>query len=256
MAKLACAGLVSAVLLSPILAGCQSTASTATGHPTTAVTPAPTATASTAPTAAPSAASATPSTGDASRPLPSDIGARLGAGTYEAGAPFAEPFSFEVPGGFGLETLREGNVAVSSPHGYLGAFIPEAVFPDPCKVTGDPVTSPGSDELLAALRTMRGFAAGKIRETAIDGRRARSFDLTNTIDTATAGCARAEMLPLFTSLGNPDGESTNGGAHQVLWVVDAASPTRHPVLIVADDFATDADLALLERIVESVDFED
>jgi hypothetical protein len=256
VSKLALAGLVSAVLIGPILAGCQSTASTATGRPTPAPTLASTARPSAGPTTAPSTGSVAPSAAGARRLLPSDLGATFVAGSYQAGAPFAEPLSFEVPDGFALERLREGSVAVSLPQGWLGAFIPVAVFPDPCKVTGDPVTPAGSDELLADLRSMRGFTAGKVTETTIGGRRARSFDLTNTIDTSTVGCTRGLMLPLFTSLGNPDGESTNGGGHQVLWVVDAATPARQPILIVADGFATDADLGLLGRIVESVDFED
>ncbi len=136
---------------------------------------------------------------------------------------FGKGMLITLPDGFGLETLDEGNAAFSWPHGYLGVFIPEAVFPDPCHVSGSPVAITSGDDLLAALTSMRGFTAGPVTESTISGRRARMFELSNTIDTSKAGCTRDAMLPLFAYRGHADGAATNGDTHQVLWVIDGQS---------------------------------
>ncbi len=157
--------------------------------------------------------------------------------------------------------MRKGNVAVSGHHGWLGTFAVDAVFPDPCKIAGDPVKVDNADALLAALREIRGFTTGDETTTTIDGRQARSFALSNAIDTSNAGCTQSLMLPIFRTIDNPDGEATNGGTHQVLWVIDGKTRTslaptwEGPLLVVADGFASDADLPFLEQIVKSLDFE-
>jgi len=231
----------------PVASAAASAAATAT--PVATATPAA-ATKSSAPAAtAPGSLSA------------ADVGHRLSAGRHEVGTAFAQQLSFEVPDGFGLDAIRDGNVTVSSPQGQLGAFIPEAVYPDPCGRKDQPLAISRANQLVGALRNMKGFTASEAAVMTIDGRRVWAFDLSNDIETSTAGCARDLMLPLFISRGNPQGEATNGRTHQRLWVVDGkhgiGSHTGYegPVLIVADGWTTAADLAVLEGIARSVKFE-
>jgi hypothetical protein len=224
---------------------------------TTAPTQEPTGT----PTAMPSPTAQEPSPASIGHLFPSDLGKHLAAGTYATGMSFARPFTFRVPDGFELGTLREGNVAVDGPSGYLGIFAADGVFGDPCRVGDDATAASTADALVSGFRHMTGFKAGDITETTIDGRRARSFELSNAIDTGTAGCTRGTLLPLFTSLGNADGEATNGGTTELLWVLDGAPSTsikpsyEGPIVIAGDGWDTDANRAVLERIARSVDFE-
>jgi hypothetical protein len=243
---------VAAVLIVPVLVGCQPTASVVAP---TAIAPRASLSAVGTPTAAP----ASPTIDAVGHLFSSDVGRDIAAGRYAVGKPFVASFTFEVPAGFAVDALREGNVAVSGSSGYLGAFAVDAVFEDPCKSDGTKKAS-RSDELLAALEHMKGFTAGDITESTLGGRRTRSFALSNAIDTAAAQCVRDGNLPLFTSRGNPAGESTNGGTRQVVWVVDGARSTgvapgyEGPILIVADGYDTDAHLAVLEEMVASFEF--
>jgi hypothetical protein len=262
--KLVRNSLVTAALVVQV-AACQSGSIGPTAPPTevasTAVTVAPTAiplatalpTATTAPEPAPTGSAA-------GNQLPAAKGTPLEAGRYSVGETFMAPLSIEVPAASRVDALREGSVAISGPSGWLGVFVADAVYPDPCR-SGDPVRAVTSDALVTALQGMTGFTSSLAIPSELDGRRTRSFDLDNDIDTGTADCAGGPMLPLFRSIGNPDGEATNGGTHQRLWVVDGAPwghiPPRYegPVLIVADGWATDADLQVLSKIVASIDFE-
>lgn len=258
-------GLVAALAL-PI-AGCQANAAPPTLR-AAAPSPVATAQASAAPAASASAparsALPAPSTPPTKPPtghlFPSDAGKLLAPGRYDVGLAFAAPLELTVPSGFTLGALRDGSVAVSGDAGFLGVFAADAVFADPCKAAPT-VPTADADALVHRLRSMRGFVAGPISEGVVGGRRARSFEISNGIDTATAGCARGPMLPMFTSVGNPEGEATNGGTHQVVWVVDQGAhvglsrpPFEGPILVVADSFATNAQLDVLEAIVRSLAF--
>jgi hypothetical protein len=233
-----------------------------TGAPATA-TPLPA-----VPTAAASprpAAAASPQIPASADPAPvgdsltlADIGTTLTAGTYMPGE-FGMGMLITLPDGFDLETLDVGNVAFSWPHGYLGAFIPEAVFPDPCHVAGSPVPITSGDDLLAALTSMKGFVAGPVTETTVSGRRTRMFELSNTIDTSNAGCTRDAMLPLFAYKGHAEDAATNGNTHQVLWVIDGQVGSgllrnvyAGPILVVADNFTSGADLDILKAVAMSI----
>jgi hypothetical protein len=122
------------------------------------------------------------------------------------------------------------------------------VFPDPCHVTGSPLPVSTADQLVTALRSMRGFTTTTPTSTTVAGYPARSFVITNTIDTATAGCSRDLMLPMFTYLGNADGAATNGGTRQVVWVVDVDGT---PLLVVGENWG-DAGRAALETLVGTI----
>jgi hypothetical protein len=245
-----------------LVAACQSgTAAPSNPTPNPVATVAPSA--STSPTPVPTTASTTSPTLDAVGHLfPSDAGRTLEPGRYAVAAPFPEPFTFAVPAGFRLDGYREGAVAASSTSGFIAAVIVDGVFPDPCKAAGGAVKAAESKDLVEALTGMKGFEPGLVAQSTLDGRKAWTFDVSNHIDTATAGCSRGLMLPLFTSLGNADGDATNGGTTQRLTVVDGR-PKSHlapsyegPVLLVEDGWSTPADLSTLDEIMASVDFED
>lgn len=213
-------------------------------------TPSPSPTVSPKPTLAPrSLPTGGPVTGMA-------IDTPLGAGTYEVDAPFPMPFILSLPDAsrfFGVDAGSANFSIDQAPdvndNASIGLFRPEAVFPDPCHVTGSPLPVTTADQLVTGLRSMRGFTTTTPTSTTVAGHPARSFVITNTIDTATAGCTRDLMLPMFTIPGNADGVATNGGTRQVVWVVDVDGT---PLLIVGDNWG-DAGRQALDALVRTIE---
>jgi hypothetical protein len=195
--------------------------------------PAPTASPTAAPTTTPPQ-SAEPSLGPAPSGGPVDgipADTILGAGTYEVGAAFEFPFSITLPDETRFVGVGPGFAAFDTRDGTVEAYVPTAVYRDPCRVDPQPVPVSTPDQVVAALRSMRGFTATTPTSTTVAGHPARTFVLTNTIDTASAGCTRGLMLPVFTFLDGQDPGATNGGTRQVIWVVDVDA---RPLLIVGD----------------------
>ena len=222
----------------------------ANGRRVGTVTPTPSPTATPTSTPAPSSLpTGGPVTGMA-------VDTPLGAGTYEVGAPFSMPFTLSLPDSsryFGGDAGSVNFVIDHAPDVNDGAgislLLPEAVFADPCHVTGSPLPVSTTDQLVTALRSMKGFTATAPISTTVAGHPARSFVITNTIDTATAGCTRGLMLPMFTYLGNTDGAATNGGTRQVVWVVDVGGT---PLLVLGDNWG-DAGRSALEALVGTIE---
>jgi hypothetical protein len=184
------------------------------------------------PTATPTPSAPTPTPMPSGGPVAGlETDTVLGAGRYEVNAPFGFPFTIALPAESLFREIGPGTVTFETPNGSVEAFVAEAVFPDPCHITGAPVAIDTPDELVAALTSMTGFTATQPTATTVAGRPARTFVLTNTIDTATAGCTRDLMLPLFTYPGHPEGAGTNGGQRQVVWVVDVDGK---PLLVLGD----------------------
>jgi hypothetical protein len=194
----------------------------------------------------------------------SDVGRSLGAGTYRVGAPFALPFRITFPSGFTQShSATVGDAAFGGPSASDGTSygitvdLIEGVFGDPCHPGTGPTTSPTPltvDGLVPALTHMVGFEAGPVSDVVVGGHAGKSFRLTNTVDTATAGCTRDLMLPLWTFLGDPSGASTNGGISLEVWVIDVGGT---PIVIAADADATTltADRDQIQSIVDSISFE-
>jgi hypothetical protein len=252
-------GFLTTILIA--VAACQSAVDTGAPSPSAIAAGAPATNSTSSPTSpAAEGDSSSPTLAPSTHLFPVDVGRRLEAGTYVVDAPFAEALAFALPAGFGLDGYREGMVAVSSSAGTVAAFIVDGVFEDPCDATGRQLDGPSAPDLVAELSRMRGFVASDAVESTIDGRKAWTFELSNSVDTSTADCARGPMLPLFTSRGNPDGEATNGGTHQRITVVagstkDHLAPSYEgPVLFVEDGWSSAANLATLDEIVASVDF--
>jgi len=203
------------------------------------------------PTAAPSsspvpAASPIASGGPLTRDIP--VGTVLGAGTYEVGEPFAFPFTITLPAETQLGEQGAGRASFNTPDGSVEIFVPEGVFTDPCHPTASPTPVKTAGELVDALSSMAGFTPSSPTSTTVSGYPAQRFVLTNTIDTATAGCTRDLMLPMFTFLGNAEGAATNGGMRQVLWVVDV----HGQLLLVVGDGWGDAARGALEALVGTI----
>jgi hypothetical protein len=183
--------------------------------------------------------------------VPAIVDTILDAGTHRVASPFRFPFSVSLPADTRVALMSQGGVGFATPDGSLEAYVPNAVFPDPCRAEGSPVPVRTADEVVAALSSMTGFAASSPVQTAVDGHPARQFVLTNSIDTATAKCARGLMLPLFTYAGATDGAATNGGTRQVVWVFDL---NGRPVLVMGDGWQ-DASREALRTLVNTIAFD-
>ncbi len=242
VAPLLGAGAAGALVAAVALGGAALLSNGGIGSPRVTPTPSPT-------------ASPTPLPASTVSPLPSGgpldgvpVDATLGAGTYEVGGPFAFPFTIELLADTRFRGIGAGSVSFATPDGSLEVFVPKAVFPDPCRVAGSPTPIGTADELVAALSSMVGFTATAPTATTVAGYPARSFVLTNTVDTATAGCTRDLMLPMFTFVGDTAGAGTNGGQRQVVWVIDVGG---QPLLVLGDGWQ-DISRSTLQDLVGTI----
>jgi hypothetical protein len=188
----------------------------------------PTVTPSPAPTASPtSSPSPSPSSSRVALQAPRDIDTQLKPGTYQVATPFAMPFAITFTSNWTPKALTQGDVEFlkSSPidgNLYITADLIEGVFTDPCHsssgATKAPTTLAG---VVQALTHMVGFTAGPVTDVTIGGYTAKHVVITNSIDTATAGCTQGPMLPILTWRGGPStGAGTNGGLTEELWFVE------------------------------------
>lgn len=150
-----------------------------------------------------------------------DIGRQLSAGAYQVGDPFAAPFTITLPDGMELGSLVEGDVSFKHESDWVIVEVFENLFADPCHADGpvDPPIRPTVDAIVTGLSQMVGFKVGKVSDVVLGRHSGKSFELTNTVDTSTAGCSRGLMLPLWTYRGGIEA-STNGGLREQLWVID------------------------------------
>ena len=93
---------------------------------------------------------------------------------------------------------------------------------------------------------MVGFDAGPVSDAVVGGHAGKTFLLTNSIDTATANCARGAMLPIWTFRGDKSGAATNGGTRAQIWVIDVNGT---PVAIWGD-----GDQSTFDPVVQSIVF--
>lgn len=180
-----------------------------------------------------------------------DSGGNLEPGRYRAGDPFSVAFDLTLPGGYTLDRILEGEVAFSTDGPFIGLYDIESVFVDPCHPeSGAQTTStpPTGEELVATLTNLTGFEASEVSIVGIGARTAQHFTVSNSIDTASAGCTNGELLPLFVPIGGEEA-STNGGTTQQVWVVDTGS---RPIVVIGESQA--ADEAELDAIVTSLTF--
>ena len=187
-----------------------------------------------------------------------DVGGDLEAGDWTVDAPFAKSFTFTLPDGYRLNALTSGEMVIQGPSGSLGIYLVDKVVPDPC-TAAPAIDTPTAAAIVSAFERMVGFERGLVSPTTVGGRSAETFALTNSIDTATAGCSRGEMLPLFHVSGATDEPATNGGTEQLFWVVQGRAQSglgtrawEGPIVIVAEASGSLADRAALDGIVRSI----
>jgi hypothetical protein len=200
--------------------------------------------------------------GGAPSPTPSPTPVALSAdqtvpaGTYAASS-FAHPFSITFSSAMVPKVLSAGAAefigASSSGEPWIQVHAIDGVYADPCHTEVGPVGSPtisSVDGLVAALSGMTGFTVTDVTDVNVGSRPAKQLTLSNSIDTATAGCTNGPMLPLWHVQGWRDA-STNGGTEEHIWVVEVDGS---PVVIDAGPASAPASLQEVTKIVESISF--
>jgi len=194
-----------------------------------------------------------------------ELNRTLAAATYHTATGFAAPFTVTLPAGWSPSALNVGETSLIGPvnqndhQPYIGAFIIERVSVDPCRESPDASASPAppagrpvgsAAEIVAALGAMPGFQIGPVSNVTVDGYPALRVDLTNTVDGSV--CVAEDFFPIWTERGGIP-VATNPRTTQYLWVVDRPSG---PVLLAGEVTELKAeDLATIESIVESIDFD-
>ena len=180
-----------------------------------------------APSAAPTPSrSATPSPSPTPSPMAvgtGDLKQSLEPGTYHVASPFGVPFTISFPATWTPNALVAGDVNMSTAGSSIAIDLVDNVFADPCRSAGGPMDPPVAatvDGIVTALTQMVGFDAGPVSDAVVGGHAGKTFLLTNSIDTATANCARGAMLPIWTFRGDKSGAATNGGTQAQIWVID------------------------------------
>jgi hypothetical protein len=225
------------------------------------------------PTTGPSAASSTPvASASASTMLLDDsfVGVSLLAGHYRAALGTTVPevrFNMTLPAGWSVARSTKSSLGLTPPAGQPGPgvqfFTVLRVYKDPCHpeigFAGSYLGHANAGDAERELRALRGFRATTATSTKVGAYNARTFVLSNSIDTATAKCTGELLLPLFATDDAPDkatepttrkfSESTNGGLTHRVWVVNVA---EWPLLIVVDGDPTGEDLRVLNGILDSI----
>lgn len=228
----------------------------------TTATPGAVATMLAAPTASPPP-KPSPSTTAASGLLgPTDKDRPLKAGTYRVADPFGVPFAISFPTEWTAKTMASAdvqflNTAVNGGDSAAWVVIDlvDDVFADPCHTDGGPIKPPVAstvDGVVAALTHMVGYKAGPVSDVVIGGHAGKAVELTNSIDTDTAGCTGGSMLAMWTFQGGASG--TNGGAHEQIWVIDVGGTL---VLVDGETFLSTpvASRSEIEQVVKTIAFE-
>jgi hypothetical protein len=198
----------------------------------------------------------------------SDVNRELDPGMYRVAGPFDVPFAIRFPSGWSLKSLAQGdvqflNTAVNGGNGaaWVSLDLVENVFADPCHTAGGPIKPPVPstvDGVVTALTRMVGFSAGPVSDVVVGGYAGKVIELTNSIDTDTAGCTgnAPGMLPMFTFRGGGSGATNGGlndGAREHISVIDVAGTL---VLIDRETFdeTLDASIPEADTIVQSLAF--
>ena len=175
-----------------------------------------------------------------------DVGRSLAAGTYQVGDPFGVPTTIQVPGGWKLDNLDQGDIYLSSADAWIVIDILENLFADPCQSSGGPIqppVPPTVDAIVAGFQGMTGFTAGPVSDLAVGARAGKAFDLQNAIHTGSADCYQIDLLPMWTNRAGSE-QWTVGGSREQMWVIDVEGTP-----VVVDRGGTDVD-----PVAESIRF--
>ncbi len=183
-------------------------------------------------------ATAGPSQGLASAPIAPPAPSPTETSVLAVGAPFAMPFTLDVPPGWSLFDVQRGGAQVDYAYGteatpvWVEVHIPTNVYLDPCHTSGGPMSPPvglSVDELTNALTHLVGYRAGPVVDVVIDGYPGKVFDLDDAVDMTT--CDDPTWLPQWTFDGSRSGTSHDIGngdlpnAHQRIAVLDVDGTT-------------------------------
>jgi hypothetical protein len=195
-----------------------------------------------------------------------DLNRSLAAGTYHVDTDFAAPFALTLPAGWTPFGLHRGETSLSGPlnakgqQPYFGAFVLHHVSVDPCRedpsASAIPVGSPAqmtAADVVSALGAMPGFQTGPVTNVTVDGQPALRTDLSNTFEPTASGCVGDDLIPIWTTVDGTPVATNPGGVTEHLWIVDQPNG---PVILVGEfTEQADQDLATMEAIVASVDFD-
>jgi hypothetical protein len=201
-----------------------------------------------------------------------DVGASLPGGRYvfqvNVYRTSRSSVWFTAPPGWVPEELGTAAAAFAGPaegEAWLGFYSVQGVYIDPCHPELGITQFPGlghndAADIAEALRAMVGFESTTVSTVRVPAQPTLHFVLSNSIDTAAAGCTDGALLPLFITWdANPASEqetrsgaspATNGGTSQEIWLVGLTNP----VLIVGEVGGEDpeADRSAIQEIVDSV----
>ena len=190
-----------------------------------------------------------------------DQGLELAAGTYRAGDPFNSPFTFGVSDGWKLGRIEQNSAVIlwpSPPNSNLWAATltvlrPDRIYRDPCNPDLGSTSVETLDDVVAALTSMPGFAAGPITDTEIGGESGKSFSLVHEVD---AQCPEGVGLTLMTyeRFGLQEPIYSDPAGHDRIWVV---SVDGQPLVIDVSSFETTTAVQELaaDAVVATIKFE-
>jgi hypothetical protein len=216
-----------------------------------AVTPSPSPTPSPTPSPSPATLNGSPS-----QPL------QAGTTYRQAETAFTKvPFTFSVPDGWRRD---DGNFISKGPSANaftgngvtMATWIVSHVYADSCKWNGTLHATPTVQGLVDALQTQKGSHRRTApTATTLGGRPATRFDISLEADADLSGCDSGFMR-LWPDAG-PDeryGWPISAGQTLTVYVVDLDG---QPQLIIASRMAdsTDADVAELQQVIDSIQFE-
>jgi len=216
----------------------------------------------TAPSATPSptvAPSASPT------PIPYSIAPATGLltpGSVVLDGAFPLTIAFDVPAGWSRQGSTELADLVSvhkvrgdrSPTWASWAIVAN-VYRDPCHSASGPANPPVGptvDNLVTALTTMVGFHATTPTDVTVAGYSGKRFQLSDTIDPATAGCDDTTWLSLWEPASGGATAQVPGATTMQFWVLDVHG-TRLVMFTEAYD-ATAQEIAESVQVLESSRF--
>lgn len=182
-----------------------------------------------------------------------ETGQTFPAGDYRVAGPFGQPFRITLTSPWTLARVAAGEAGFTSGSGNLSVNLIENVYDDPCQSGGGPLATPGLsnvDDVIAALDAMTGFSVGATTDITIGGHAGKEFDLTNSLDPATANCVGGDLIPLWTQRGSSDVTSTNPGLTEHAAVIDVGGAP-----VVLGWSSNEAGQQEVDEMVQSLEFE-
>jgi len=206
----------------------------------------------------PETAAPTPASAPAVAAIP--VRGPIAPGTYLVGDPFPVSMELTVDGGWSSNgVFADGLILAHNnfvPPGLVlfGTWLVDRVYSDPCRHVPGPAIGDGVEALVAAFRAVPDASEVTPSSVSLDGHAATRLDLEFAEDLDPARCVNREY-----ALWGFGGDYTRyiptgypGKGVDRLWILEV-DDTRI-VLSGSVSAGTDADLAALDRIVETVRF--